>query len=77
MNRLWYPVGESVRSSFQSLQMELKECLTDKMDESIVELLDELVLGAEISRAAYGYAMAAGHLDTIEAFLSMHAFHSQ
>lgn len=57
--------------------MELKDCLTNKNEISVHVLIDDLVLGAKISRAAYGYPMAAGHLDTIEAFVTMHTLHSQ
>eukprot|EP00210_Caulerpa_lentillifera_P007102 g6795.t1 len=64
-------------NSFQELQMELKDCLTNREEDNIKTLLNDLVLGASISRAAYGYAMAAGHLDTLEAFVTMHAVHSQ
>lgn len=64
-----------VVSSFELLQLRLNECLTKHSKES--ELLDDLELATTASQAAYGYAMAAGHLDTIEKFIAMHTIHAQ
>ena len=64
-------------SSFESLQLRLNECVTQRSDDAVEDLLTSLSMGATISRAAYGYAMAAGHLNTIENFIAMHTIHAQ
>lgn len=64
-------------SSFESLQLRLNDCLTLKPDSDLDPLLEKLAMGAQFSRAAYGYPMAAGHIDSIESFIRMHAVHSR
>ena len=51
--------------------------MTHRADDAVDDLLTSLSMGVRISRAAYGYAMAAGHMDTIENFIAMHTIHAQ